>query len=166
MTHTPKRILVVEDYIQLRDLMQTVLHEVGGHVVVTAGDFAGAEAHLARGGVDLVVLDIGLPGIRNGWDVAKIVRERKSCPILVITGRDIPPQERKMMVGPADGFLLKPFRMDVLCAEVERLVGHAERKPLNPSVKREQRRGVRHSGQDADDPRKSQASIAFQSTKR
>lgn len=117
------RILVVEDYQQLRDLMQAVLQEAGGYAVETAYNGECAQRLIADQPFDLVVLDIGLPGRLSGVEVADLVRARLRCPILFISGRDPSSADCPQCVGPGDRFLRKPFTMSALLAEVLGLVG-------------------------------------------
>ena len=113
-----QRILVVEDYQQLRDLIGTVLREVGHYTVDTAASGSTAERLIVEQTFDLVVLDIGLPGILSGREIAILARARFGCPILFITGRDLAETYCADLMQPADRFLRKPFKMDVLLAEV------------------------------------------------
>lgn len=126
-----ERVLIVEDYQQLRELMQAVLQEKGGYAVKTANNGEIAERVILDGAVDLVVLDIGLPGRLSGMDVGKLVRARLRCPILFISGRD-PSADCPQCVEPGDSYLRKPFSMNALLAEVSVLVGTAMPKAVKP----------------------------------
>jgi DNA-binding response OmpR family regulator len=117
-----KRLLIVEDYQQLRDLMQDVLSETCGHVVATAEDVESAVRLASSQAFDLVVLDIGLACPVSGWDIAAIVRARGPCPILFISGQDFDPAERAAFLQPFDDWLKKPFRIEVLTAKVSDLL--------------------------------------------
>lgn len=118
-----ERVLVVEDYQQLRELMQTVLQEKGGYAVRTANNGDVAERAILDQPFDLVVLDIGLPGKVSGAEVASLVRARLHCPILFISGRDPCNANGPPCVEPGDRYLRKPFSMNALLAEVSGLVG-------------------------------------------
>jgi DNA-binding response OmpR family regulator len=139
---TRKRLLVVEDYQQLRDLIATVLQEVGGYVVETASDGAGAERLTAEQRFELVILDISVPGQMGSQDIASLVRTRLGCPILFITGRDLAVADSADLMQPRDGFLRKPFKMDVLLAEVGAMLKVDAPKTLN-SPKRTRARAPR-----------------------
>ena len=127
-----ERVLVVEDYQQLRELMQTVLQEKGGYAVRTANNGDVAERAILDQPFDLVVLDIGLPGKLSGMDVAKLVRARLHCPILFISGRD-PSADCPHCVEPGDRYLRKPFSMNALLVEVSGLVGAEMPTEINPA---------------------------------
>jgi two-component system, OmpR family, response regulator len=126
-----KRLLVVEDYQQLRDLIATVLQEVGGYAVETASDGTGADRLIAEQSFDLVILDISVPGRMGGQEIASLARTRLGCPILFITGRDLALADCADLMQPRDRFLRKPFKMDVLLAEVGALLKVDAPKTLN-----------------------------------
>jgi DNA-binding response OmpR family regulator len=132
MASSGKRVLVVEDYQQLRDLMATVLHEVAGHEVETAGDALAARQLLAGAHFDLIVLDIGLPGPVSSREFAQLARAHSRCPILFVTGRAIAELGLIEAIGDCDSFLRKPFRMDALLAEAAKLL----RSPAGESAPR------------------------------
>jgi two-component system, OmpR family, response regulator len=127
-----KRLLVVEDYQQLRDLIATVLREVGGYAAETAAESKSAERLILEQPFDLVVLDLGMPGALGGPGIASLARRRLGCPILFITGRDLAQTDPGLM-QPGDRFLRKPFRMDVLLAEVAALMNVDVPKALKSS---------------------------------
>jgi DNA-binding response OmpR family regulator len=140
--HMPReRVLIVEDYQQLRELMQTVLQEKGGYAVETANNGEVAECMVLNKPFDLVVLDIGLPGKLSGMDVAKLVRARLHCPILFISGRD-PTADCPHCVEPGDRYLRKPFSMNALLVEVSGLVGGGMSTEVNPPAPRREADGT------------------------
>lgn len=110
-------IVVAEDDGAVRDLLTHHL-EREGFVVVGAADGQTA-LRRARGVADLVVLDVGLPGI-DGFDVARTLRrERRSVPIVVVTART---DEIDRIVGfelGADDYVCKPFSPRELVARVK-----------------------------------------------
>ena len=114
------KILVVEDDPDLLDLTSYVLRR-DRFVVVEARD--GTEA-LRRWGADdpdLVLLDLGLPGM-DGFEVLRQIREREKTPVLVLTGRT---ESRDMMrtfsLG-TDDFLAKPFEFRELTARIRAIL--------------------------------------------
>jgi len=127
----PKRLLVVEDYQQLRDLIGTVLREVGGYSIETAASKS-TERLIAQQPFDLILLDVGVPGGLSGREIATLARARLGCPILFITGRELAEADRAELMEPGDRFLHKPFKMDVLLAEVATLLNIEPAKTLKP----------------------------------
>ena len=122
-------VLVVEDDAVLADGLSRVL---GGHgmVVEVVGDGARADALLQRaGGAEVVVLDIGLPGI-DGFDVVRRLRARGSLvPVLLLTARDaVEDRVRGLELG-ADDYLVKPFATAELVARLRALARRNTPKP-------------------------------------
>ena len=111
-----KRILVVEDEIQIARTLRDYLEAAGFEVtVVGEGSSALASARGAR--PDLVVLDLGLPGL-DGLDVARELRRTSTTPIVILTARG---EESDRIVGlelGADDYLVKPFSPKELVARV------------------------------------------------
>ncbi|MEV4778018.1 response regulator transcription factor [Burkholderia sp. LMU1-1-1.1] len=123
-------VLVVEDDAVLADGLSRVL---GGHgmVVEVVGDGAQADVLLQRAGpgAEVVVLDIGLPGI-DGLEVVRRLRARGSqVPVLLLTARDaIEDRVRGLELG-ADDYLVKPFATAELVARLKALARRNAPKP-------------------------------------
>jgi DNA-binding response OmpR family regulator len=128
-----KRLLVVEDYQQLRDLIATMLEEVGGYAVKTAADGTRAERLITEQPFELVILDMSIPGRMRSQEIASLVRMRIDCPILFITGRDLAVADCADLMQPGDRFLRKPFKMDILLEEVGALLKVDAPKTLKPT---------------------------------
>ncbi|MEW5891241.1 MAG: response regulator transcription factor [Pseudomonadota bacterium] len=113
-----RRILVVEDTSELATLIATHLREVAREVAVCA-DGRVALATLQKESVDLVVLDIVLPGL-NGLEICRWMRASGiSTPILMLTAKC---SELDRIVGleyGADDYMVKPFSMLELLARVK-----------------------------------------------
>ena len=111
-----QRILVVEDEMLIARNLRDYL-EVAGFEVTVVGD-GGAALASARGSKpDLVVLDLGLPGL-DGLDVARELRRTTTTPIVMLTARG---EESDKIVGlelGADDYLVKPFSPKELVARV------------------------------------------------
>ncbi len=111
-----QRILVVEDEMQIARTLRDYL-EAAGFEVTTVSD-GGAALASARGErPDLVVLDLGLPGM-DGLDVARELRRSSTTPIVMLTARG---EETDRIVGlelGADDYLVKPFSPKELVARV------------------------------------------------
>ena len=124
-------VLVVEDDAVLADGLSRVL---GGHgmVVEVVGDGARADALLQRaGGAEVVVLDIGLPGI-DGFDVVRRLRARGSLvPVLLLTARDAVEDRVRGLEGGADDYLVKPFALTELVARARALVRRSQARTSN-----------------------------------
>jgi DNA-binding response OmpR family regulator len=127
-TVQPKRVLLVEDEIELLDLFSRRLLRAGFDVVA-APTAEEAIAHLQDRVFDVVVSDIQLPGL-SGFDVFERVRslERKPA-FLFVTGHGegTPEMKRALSLG-ADGVYSKPVSLKIL---IERL---ATLGPDRPSI--------------------------------
>jgi DNA-binding response OmpR family regulator len=113
----PRTILVVEDEQHIVDVIDYVLVEAGFRVaVVMDGD--AALAHVQSSPVDLVVLDLGLPGL-SGWELFRAIRAaRPTLPVIMLTSRA---EEIDRVVGlelGADDYVTKPFSTRELSARV------------------------------------------------
>ena len=119
------RILVVEDDPVLRDGLSRSLRNDGYAVEVT-DDGKLADQLLSVHSFDLVVLDLGLPGL-DGLEVLRRLRRRASTvPVLILTARDsIVDRVNGLDVG-ADDYLVKPFELAELEARVRALMRRAQ----------------------------------------
>ena len=111
-----KSVLVVEDEMKIARVVRDYLIDAGYHVVMaSSGEAALASARGHR--PDLVVLDLGLPGV-DGFDVARELRATSYVPIVMLTARG---EETDRIVGlelGADDYVVKPFSPKELVARV------------------------------------------------
>lgn len=114
------RILVIEDESQLARHLTGVLAR-NNHVVSAQADGAAGLAEALKTQPDLVVLDLGLPGL-SGWEVLAALHEQGSTSrVLVLTARgDVEDRVKGLKAG-ADDYLTKPFSMEEFVARVEAL---------------------------------------------
>jgi two-component system, OmpR family, response regulator RegX3 len=119
----PARILVVEDEARIAEVVQSYL-EGQGHVVDRAATGESALAAFARSRADLVVLDLGLPGM-SGEDVCRRLRSDSDVPIIMLTAKDAEEElVRGLQLG-ADDYITKPFSPRELTARVRALLRRA-----------------------------------------
>ena len=119
-----KRILAIDDDEAIRGLVRDYLGENGFEVLLGAN---GDEMNLilAREQVDLVVLDVKLPG-EDGFSLARALRSRSSLPIIMLTGQG---QEIDRVAGlelGADDYLTKPFSPRELLARIRAVLRRRE----------------------------------------
>ncbi len=103
------RLLVVDDRDFNRDLLARILQR-GGHQVFTADGGAAGLERLAEGGIDLICLDINMPGM-DGYEVAQVIRRQYSrvqLPIIFFTARDAHDDVLKGLKVGANDYLTKP----------------------------------------------------------
>jgi DNA-binding response OmpR family regulator len=117
------RILVVEDELHLADGLRFNLEAEGYDTeVVDTGEKAIDRIALLDDPIDLIVLDVMLPGI-NGFEVASRLRsERNYIPVLMLTARGRADDVVKGFESGADDYLSKPFDLSVLIARVGALL--------------------------------------------
>ena len=119
-----KKILVVDDEPKIIQLTQDYL-ENAGFSVMSAGDGDRALAVIHGEQPDLVILDLGLPGM-DGLDVCRSIRKTSNLPIIMLTARD---EEADKLVGlelGADDYITKPFSPKELVARVRSVLRRSE----------------------------------------
>lgn len=118
------KVLVVEDDLMIGENIQIALEGEGIAAEWVRGG-ADAEAALASGAYDAMLLDLGLPQ-KDGIDVLRSLRARKNnLPVLVLTARDTVAQRVLGLNAGADDYMLKPFEFDELLARLYALVRRA-----------------------------------------
>ncbi|HEY3777092.1 MAG TPA: response regulator transcription factor [Rhizomicrobium sp.] len=122
--HAPlQRVLIVDDEPPIRRFLRTGLSSQG-YQTVEAEDGPSARNALRQNAVDVVVLDLGLPGL-DGFEIIRELREQGSTvPILVLSSRtDETGKVRALDLG-ADDYVTKPFGMDELLARLRAALRH------------------------------------------
>jgi DNA-binding response OmpR family regulator len=125
----PARILVVEDEARIAEVIQGYL-EAQGYTVTWAGAGEEALAAAAARRPDLIVLDLGLPGM-PGEEVCRRLRAQSDVPIIMLTAKDSEEDlVRGLQLG-ADDYVTKPFSPRELTARVRALLrrAHADAVP-------------------------------------
>ena len=111
------RVLIVEDEQRIASFVSKGLTADGFSTAVAADGYTGLDLALS-GGFDLVVLDIGLPGL-DGFEVLRQMRAQgSSLPVIVLTARDSVTDTVFALEGGADDYMHKPFRFAELLARV------------------------------------------------
>jgi two-component system copper resistance phosphate regulon response regulator CusR len=119
------KILIVEDEQRAADYLAQGLGENGFTVEIACNGIDGLHAAL-NGDHDLVILDVGLPGL-DGFAVLAALRSSSQVPVLMLTARSQTDDKVKGFELGADHYLVKPFQYPELLARVRALVkrGHA-----------------------------------------
>ncbi|ANY06024.1 response regulator transcription factor [Pseudonocardia sp. HH130630-07] len=122
------RILVAEDEPRIASFVKKGLSGAGFHVTVVP-DGPGVRDHALTGGFDLLVLDIGLPGM-DGFDVLRRLRASGSTiPVIILTARDSVHDTVAGLTGGADDYMAKPFQFEELLARVRLRLDRARPSP-------------------------------------
>ncbi|HEY1792134.1 MAG TPA: response regulator transcription factor [Opitutaceae bacterium] len=122
------RILVIEDEKKVAEMVSRGLR-AERHAVDVAADGADAWDMVRAADYDLVVLDLGLPGM-DGSELLRRIRSRNShVPILVLTARDAMATKVESFEAGADDYLTKPFAFAELAVRIKALLrrGGADR---------------------------------------
>ncbi|MFT3877378.1 MAG: response regulator transcription factor [Propioniciclava sp.] len=111
------RILLAEDEPRIAEFVHRGL-TASGFVVDVVHDGPAALAHAARGEHDLMVLDLGLPGLDGMAVLAELRRSGSAMPVIILSARDTVADTVAGLKGGADDYLRKPFAFEELLARV------------------------------------------------
>jgi two-component system phosphate regulon response regulator OmpR len=135
MEQSKGHILVVEDDVRLRGLVESHLRSYA-FSVQGLGDGRQVERVLAESAIDLIVLDLGLPG-DDGLQICRRLRQQCAVPILMLTARG---DELDRILGlemGADDYLAKPFHPRELVARIQAILRRT-RGPAPPPARVEE----------------------------
>lgn len=115
-----KTILIADDEERMRRLVADFLVREG-YKVVEAGTGTAALDLFEQGNIDLVILDVMMPGF-DGWTVCREIRKQSGIPVIMLTAKS---QETEQLLGfelGVDEYITKPFSPRVLTARVNALL--------------------------------------------
>jgi two-component system alkaline phosphatase synthesis response regulator PhoP len=125
-------VLVVDDEPQIAEIARDYLRLAGFEVIVAGDGVRALEA--ARGRLpDLVVLDLGLPGL-DGLDVARALRKESDVPIIMLTARVTEDDRLQGLEIGADDYITKPFSPRELVARVRAVLRRSERRLIEKNA--------------------------------
>lgn len=118
-------ILVVDDDKHTRMLLSAIL-ENANYTVTTANNGQEALEILDKEHIDLIVLDIMMPGM-DGYEFTRVVRETDNImPILMVTAKTLPADEKKGFLVGTDDYITKPIDEDKLLMRIKALLRRAK----------------------------------------
>ncbi len=126
-------VVVVEDDPHIADLVDLYLRREGFRVLLAGDGERGLEI-FKQADPWIVILDVGLPGARDGFDVCREIRARSTVPVLFLTARD---DEVDRILGlelGADDYLVKPFSPRELVARVRAILRRTREGPAPQEV--------------------------------
>jgi PAS domain S-box-containing protein len=129
VTH-PARVLIVEDHPDAAESLVMILELIGHHVRLVHDGVAALEAARANP-PDLMLIDIGLPGM-NGYELAQAIRRDpalKHLVLVALTGYGQPEDKMQAMAAGFDYHLAKPVDLELLGDLVDRLGSQADMHP-------------------------------------
>lgn len=116
-----EHILVVDDDARIRQMLLRYFEDEGFRVSIAADGSAMREC-IQKAGVDVILLDLVLPGGDDGFVLVRDVRSRSDVPIIMLTGRgDIVDKVVGLEIG-ADDYIVKPFHLREVLARVRNLL--------------------------------------------
>lgn len=122
------RLLLVEDDLLLADGLARALRQ-SGYLVEIANDGRVAEHWMEMGEFDLIILDLGLPGM-DGSEILQRLRARKQrMPVLVMSAREALEERVRLLDLGADDYLVKPVALAELEARVRALIRRGQASP-------------------------------------
>ena len=124
MTEEQRRILVVDDEDMVRSLLKRTLEEAG-YDVITAANGQEALDELTQFEVNLMLLDIKMPGL-SGFEVLERVRQRSDTPVIMLTAIGDVTKVRDSLALGADDYIRKPFKRGELLARIQAKLRRAE----------------------------------------
>ena len=126
---TPEHILIVDDDAEIRSLLGDYLQK-NGYRTTAVAEGKGMLAALDKGRVDLIVLDLMLPG-DDGLVLCRNLRARSDIPVIMLTARG---EDMDRILGlemGADDYLPKPFNPRELLARIKSILRRAKALPGN-----------------------------------
>ena len=111
-----RKVVVVEDDINIADLLRLYQEKDGFAVTVTHDGVEGLRAAEEQN-PDLVMLDIMLPGM-DGWQVCKRLRQTSKVPIIMLTAKGETEDKVQGLEMGADDYIVKPFEVKELLARI------------------------------------------------
>ncbi|MGH2455579.1 MAG: response regulator transcription factor [Candidatus Limnocylindria bacterium] len=121
------RILLVEDEPRIVRFLERGLGAHGHQVLSANAGEDGLELAAAED-VDLVILDIGLPGIDGHRVLGRLRQRRTDLPVLMLTARDELEAKVRALDAGADDYLTKPFALEELLARIRALTRRADQQ--------------------------------------
>jgi len=125
-------VLVVEDEANIREVLQEILTTAGHQVTLASDGEEGIKLYKEKK-PDLVISDLGLPGV-SGWEVAASVKEQNpSTPVVIFTGWGVKLDQADAKSQNVDRFITKPFNMRQILNLVSELAAGCKTESLDTS---------------------------------
>lgn len=123
MSKTGARILVVDDEVEILRVLQRSLLAHGYEVFMAQSGEEALDA-ISRHRLDLILLDLGLPGM-SGLEICRRVRAESNLPIIVLSVKDAERDKVMALDLGADDYVPKPFGIDEVLARIRVALRHA-----------------------------------------
>ncbi|MBP3325005.1 MAG: response regulator transcription factor [Coprococcus sp.] len=116
-----KKVLIVDDEADIRQLLNIYLRKNGYDVLEAANGMQAIDIVKENSDIDLVVMDIMMPGI-SGIDACKAIREFSAVPVMFLTAKTQEPVQEQAYGFGGDDFLGKPFTQEEFNRKVNALI--------------------------------------------
>ncbi len=123
-------VLVVDDEQDMRNLVKVMLSK-SNIDTITVSNGIDAYLEIDKGGIDIVLLDVMMPG-EDGFMVCQNIRRLSSIPIIFLTARDDNEDKVKGLTMGADDYIVKPFTSSELVARIQAVLRRTKVLGLEP----------------------------------
>lgn len=127
-----KKILIVDDEFQMRQLLRLYLQQER-YLVEEADNGREAYEKVVKNDYDLMILDVLMP-MMDGWQTLEEVRKVSDLPIIMLTARGSVKDKVTGLTRGADDYLVKPFEEEELLARVQALLRRAHPSEANEEI--------------------------------
>lgn len=114
------KILIVDDEADIRKIVRLLLEKKGYEVSEAANGELAVDA-VAKGGIDLVIMDIMMPKM-SGIEATEIIRKSSALPILFLTAKSLVRDKESAYMSGGDDYIVKPFSSAELVMKVEAML--------------------------------------------
>jgi two-component system, OmpR family, KDP operon response regulator KdpE len=125
MTDAGKKILVIDDELQIRRFLRVAL-EANGYSIVEASTGKEGAYKSTTERPDCVILDLGLPDM-DGLAVLRSIRDWSAVPVIILSVRDEEKEKVSALESGADDYITKPFGVGELIARLHVSLRHAQK---------------------------------------
>lgn len=132
MENTAKTILIADDEIRMRRVIADYL-AIKGYKTIEASNGTEAVLLFQSTPVDLILLDVMMPQM-DGWEACRIIRQKSSVPIIMLTARGEEEDELQGFLLGADEYIAKPFSLKILLARIEAVLRRGQADAASPIV--------------------------------
>ena len=133
MENSKIHILVVDDDDRIRNLLKEYLNE-NKFIISTASNAIEAKIKIEQFKIDLIVLDVMMPG-QSGYELTKEIREKNSVPIILLTAKGEVENRIKGLELGADDYLGKPFEPKELLLRINNIISKNSKIDFNKIFK-------------------------------
>jgi len=133
MTSAPKKIIIVEDQLDIADLLEDML-SIDGYQLIKIHSSTGALSVIRAENPDVVLLDIMMPDV-SGLEVLRFMRREpglQKTPVVIVSARTLPADIRIGLEAGATAYLTKPVDVGVLRKTVAEVIRGVEDPGADP----------------------------------